>query len=190
MTNKIHQTLQHPNKLLSRPGKKITAIDQASIEKMYKTLAAQENCAALAATQLGVELRMTVINHAIAIDKLISCKDLSGNDVSFIDEAIVKPICLINPKIIDRSEEMLNEIEGCMSVGNNIRERVKRNKRVKCQFLTENGQELIIEAEGFFSRCIQHELDHLDGLLFIDRLSPLKRKMVDLKFFKRSKKKV
>ena len=190
MKNSIYPTLQHPNKLLERPGKDVVKIDDKIVKKLFATLAAQTNCAALAATQLGLELRITVINHSIAMDKLISCTDLNNNPIDYISVDHERPVCLINPKIIQRSEAMLNEIEGCMSVGGKIRERVKRNKQVVCQCLNEHGQEILITAEDFFSRCIQHELDHLDGKLFIDHLSPLKRKIVDRKFNKRTRKKV
>lgn len=189
----IYDTLQYPNKLLSRPGKEVELLDdeiKKIVDKLFKTLAAQTNCAALAATQLGVELRITVINYAIVKDGFIECLDSNGESSDFISVDKNQPICLINPKIVFRSEEVVSIHEGCMSVGGKIHERVKRNKIVHCEFLSENNQILTIKADGFLSRCIQHELDHLDGLLFIDRLSPLKRKLVDIKFTKRVKNKL
>ena len=188
----IYDTLQYPDKLLSVPGKEVEVVDdevKKVVDKLFRTLAAQTNCAALAATQLGVELRMTVINHSIVKDGFIECLDSNGEKSDFISVDKDQPICLINPKIIFRSEEMVNIHEGCMSVGGKIHERVKRNKVVHCEFLSENNKVLIVKADGFLSRCIQHELDHLDGMLFIDRLSPLKRKLVDIKFTKRTKNK-
>ena len=191
MSSDVYSILQYPDKLLSRPGKQIEKIDaniKSTVAKLYRTLAAQSNCAALAATQLGVELCITVINHSIVKDGFISCTTATGDLVDFFDPAEVRPVCLINPVITARSTELVNEHEGCMSVGGKIYEPVKRNKQVTCEFLTENNLKLILVAEGFLSRCIQHELDHLQGKIFLDRLSSLKRKIVDRKFLKRVRK--
>jgi peptide deformylase len=188
----IYKTLQYPDKLLTRPGREVVSLDDKTkeiIAKLFVTLEHQTNCAALAATQLGVDLRITVINHAIVKDGLLECTTLAGDESDFVSVKKEQALCLINPKIIYRSEEMVNIHEGCMSVGGKIHEKVKRHKLVKCEFMAESGQVLVIKADSFLSRCIQHELDHLDGMLFIDRLSPLKRKLVDVKFTKRTKKK-
>ena len=74
-----------------------------------------------------------------------------------------------------------------MSVGGRISERVKRHADIKVTALNAQGEAFELEAKGFLSRCIQHEMDHLEGKLFIDHLSPLKRKLVDRKFSKRTR---
>ena len=192
MSIKVYGTLQYPDKFLARAGKSVAVLDESIlsiVKNLYATLAAQQNCAALAATQLGVDLCITVINHSIVMDGFISCSALDGSASDFISQDNPRPLCLINPIIISRSADMVNEAEGCMSVGGDIRERVKRNRQVSCEFLSDENEKLIVVAEGFLSRCIQHELDHLQGRLFIDNLSPLKRKLVDRKFLKRTKQK-
>jgi peptide deformylase len=166
----IYPILQHPDPRLSQPAEVVETVNDAIriiVKNMFATHYAQKNCAALAATQLGVPLRITVIDFSEKKDE---------------------PLCLINPEIIERSDEMLNEFEGCMSVGGRIHERVKRHRNIRVNALNEQGESFELDAADFLSRCIQHELDHLDGTLFIDRLSPLKRKIVDRKFSKRLKK--
>lgn len=84
--------------------------------------------------------------------------------------------CLLNPRIVDRGGEELLE-EGCLSLPE-IRVGIKRNSRLVVEGFDLKGREVRFEAEGLLARVIQHELDHLDGLLLIDRLSPLRRRML------------
>jgi peptide deformylase len=83
---------------------------------------------------------------------------------------------LVNPVIVERAVSQKAE-EGCLSIPG-IYEDVERALRIRVRFLDENGRPAEIEAEGYLSRAIQHELDHLDGVLFVDRLSPLKRQFL------------
>jgi peptide deformylase len=90
---------------------------------------------------------------------------------------------LINPRIVETSGRQKEE-EGCLSIPD-LREIVQRAGRVVLEGLNADGEKVRIEAEGLLSRCLQHEVDHLDGVLFIDRVSPLKRKMLMTKWSKR-----
>lgn len=160
----IIRILHYPDKLLQRKAKKVTEFDdklQKIIDDMFETHYSQENCAALAATQLD-----------IANAPHVTVIDFSDNK----DE----PLCLVNGEIIERSGEM-HEFEGCMSVVGGIYEKVKRAAKIKVRAQDRYGKPMEFEATEFMAKCIQHELDHLDGVLFIDRLSSLKRHMVDKK---------
>ena len=86
-----------------------------------------------------------------------------------------EPLCLINPKITEKNGQQIHE-EGCLSVPN-IYAKVKRANSIVVEAQNELGESITIEAEGLLAVCIQHELDHLKGIVFLDHLSPLKRKM-------------
>ena len=87
-----------------------------------------------------------------------------------------EPRCLINPEIIHREGERETE-EGCLSVPE-FTATVKRSEHIRYRALNESGEELELDADGLLAVCIQHEIDHLDGKLFIDYLSPLKRERI------------
>ncbi len=109
----------------------------------------------LAATQVGVPLRVFVY-------------DLGDPET---------PLgVLINPEIVERSGSTKEE-EGCLSIPG-LSELVERSERVVVRGLDGEGNGLLLEADGLLARCLQHECDHLDGVLFIDRLSPLKRRLL------------
>jgi peptide deformylase len=99
-------------------------------------------------------------------------------DVSYRDEQSEKdPICMANPEIIWRSESTSVMEEGCLSIPGQFAE-VKRPEKVRVKFLDYNGNENELEADGLLSHCVQHEIDHLNGVLFIDYLSKIKRDMM------------
>ena len=112
----------------------------------------------LAAPQVGVAKRVIVV------------------DVSK-DEEARRPVCLANPEIVGRSEELASCEEGCLSVPDNFGE-VERPARVRVRYLDREGAEREEEFEGLLATCVQHEMDHLDGVLFIDHLSLLKRNII------------
>ena len=87
-----------------------------------------------------------------------------------------EPRAFINPKIVWASEEMVTMEEGCLSVPE-IWDEVKRPARIRAEYLDEHGHKQTLEADGLLACCLQHEMDHLDGVLFIDHLSRLKRSM-------------
>lgn len=111
----------------------------------------------LAAPQVGVGLRVSVI-------------DLMPGEKP-------DPVVLINPEIVAASEEWVTREEGCLSLPGQYAD-VSRPGRVKVRFQDETGAKREIEGEGLLAACLQHEIDHLDGVLFVDHLSALKRNMI------------
>lgn len=122
----------------------------------------------LAAPQIGTALRLAVI-------------DLAPNDKR-------DPHILVNPEIIAASTELATREEGCLSLPNMYAE-VTRPARVKVRYLDLDGTRKEIEGDGLLAACLQHEIDHLDGVLFTDHLSALKRNMIMRKLAKEQKNK-
>jgi peptide deformylase len=121
----------------------------------------------LAAIQVGVAKRVLVI-------------DLDQK------EGKKNPRAFINPKILWASEETAVFEEGCLSVPE-IWDDVERPARIRCEYLDRDGNKQILEADGMLATCLQHEMDHLNGVLFIDHLSRLKRSMAIKKLIKAKK---
>lgn len=158
--------LQYPDPRLHTKAERVTQFDaqlQRIVDDMFETHYNTHNCAALAATQLDLP-------HP----KHITVIDFSRNKD--------QPLCLVNAEIVARSGELL-EGEGCMSI-EEVYEKVNRATHITVQAQDRHGNPLHFEAEGFMAKCIQHELDHLNGVIFIDRLSQLKRQRIDKKFAK------
>ena len=109
-------------------------------------------------------------------------------DVSREDED-PRPLKLINPEVIEASEELIVAEEGCLSFPEHFAE-VKRPNHVLLRYLDEFGEQKQIDANGLLSTCLQHEIDHLEGILFVDYLSPLKRNIILRKMKKLKKQKV
>lgn len=164
----IIRILQYPDPRLNVRAERVEVFDDAlqkTIDDMFETHYNTENCAALAATQLDFE-------HP----KAITVIDFSPNKD--------QPLCLVNPEVVWRSEELLDEAEGCMSVSGGIYEKVGRSLKIKVKAQDRHGKPLEMDAEGFMAKCIQHEVDHLNGRIFIDHLSRLKRQRIDKRFEK------
>ena len=121
----------------------------------------------LAAVQVGVLKRIIVI-------------DLSKNGQK------KTPLFIVNPQITFKSEEIISYEEGCLSIPNQFAE-VKRPSSCKVNFLDYNGKKREINADGLLATCIQHEVDHLNGVLFIDHLSKLKKDIIIKKTKKQRK---
>ena len=162
------KVLQYPDPKLKRVSVEVTDFNaeiKQLIADMFETHYSLENCAALAATQLDVSpaWRITVIDFSEKKDK---------------------PLCLVNPVIVESSGEQ-NEYEGCMSVyPDHIHEKVKRAQKIKVKAQDKDGIPFELEAEGFLAKCIQHELDHLDGKIYLDRLSSIKKERIQKKIRK------
>jgi peptide deformylase len=122
----------------------------------------------LAAPQIGVMLRMAVV-------------DLQKDDQP-------DPMVLINPEIVAQSTELSTREEGCLSLPNQYAD-VTRPTRIKLRWLALDGSKQELEADDLLATCIQHELDHLDGVLFVDHISALKRNMLLRKLMKELKNK-
>jgi peptide deformylase len=153
---KIHEVVKWPDPVLAKPAEKVTVFDaklKQFVDEMFETMYVAQGIG-LAAPQIAISQRITVI------------------DVSFKKNPEEK-IVLINPEIIDRRGKQVEE-EGCLSLPE-IRDKVSRAAWVKVRAQDVNGEWFEIEGEELLSRAFQHELDHLDGILFIDRISRLKR---------------
>jgi peptide deformylase len=132
------------------------------IESMFETMYDAQGIG-LAAPQVGVSRRVIVV------------------DVNEPDQV---PFAMLNPVIVESSEERDRGEEGCLSIPG-ITGVVDRPERVVVEGVDRAGKPMRIEADGMLARCLQHEIDHLDGVLFVDRLSALKRRMVLAKWRKR-----
>ena len=121
----------------------------------------------LAAPQVGVTKRILVV-------------DLSSKD------GPREPLRMVNPEIVWRSEELAVYEEGCLSLPEQYAD-VERPAKIRFRYLDETGTPQEREAEGLLATCIQHELDHLDGIIFVDHLSALKRRMILRKLTKLKK---
>jgi peptide deformylase len=121
----------------------------------------------LAAIQIGVPRRMLVLD----VSK-------EGDDKT--------PLVFINPEIVSSSDERSVYEEGCLSIPDYYAE-VERPAKIKVRHLDAEGREQMTEADGLLATCLQHEIDHLNGILFIDHISKLKREMVIRKFTKAAK---
>jgi len=158
--------LEYPDKRLrtvAKPVKKINDAVNKLIKDMFDTMYNAPGIG-LAASQVNSHQRIIVI-------------DVSENQND--------PISLINPEIIDKSGEIESE-EGCLSVPSYY-ENVKRANNIKVKSIDQNGDTVQTNASGVLAICIQHEIDHLDGILFVDHLSKLKQKRLQKKTKKKSK---
>lgn len=141
----------------------------------------------LAANQVGILQRILVIDTEYGIDDLPEGMD-PPEGVEVVDGGIIvnkKPMIVINPEIVYREGEA-SISEGCLSVPEYTAE-VKRSEKIKLQYQDIDGLTKTLSADGLLSICIQHEMDHLEGRLFIDRLSPMKKEMAKKKLIKARK---
>ncbi len=161
----IREILEYPDPRLREPAKPVAAVTpeiQALIDDMAETMYAAPGCG-LAANQIGVDARIFVV-------------DCAGED---------EPSDLrvfINPEIIEKDGQVVWN-EGCLSFPG-VTEEIKRAERVKARALDRDGKPFEVEADGLLAVAIQHELDHLNGVLMIDKLSALKKRMMGKKLAK------
>jgi peptide deformylase len=156
---KLHTVVKYPDPVLAQKGEPVTEFDAELaqfVEEMFDSMYAAQGIG-LAAPQIAVSKQITVI------------------DISF-NERLEDKIVLINPVIIER-EGSLHEEEGCLSLPD-INEKVRRSGWVKVRAQNVKGDFFEIEGEDLLARALQHEIDHLHGVLFIDHLSRLKRDLV------------
>ncbi|OGT06002.1 MAG: peptide deformylase [Gammaproteobacteria bacterium GWF2_41_13] len=161
----LRKILYYPDPKLKTIAHPVTEINEeikTLIDDMFDTMYEAKGCG-LAATQIGVPLQLVVID--------------------FGEEKKRNPLVLINPVITEQSGEQIFE-EGCLSLPG-LYEKVKRANNIKLTALDEkNAPFEICAKEDYFCQCLQHEIDHLHGKLFIDRLSPLKRSRAKKKLIK------
>ncbi len=167
----ILDILVTPHPILKTKSKEVEKIDDKIIKQikdMFETLESL-NGVGLAANQVGITNRIFVMN-------VTADENTKG----------YPPVAMINPVITWESEEISDITEGCFSVPEQYAG-VERPDIVKVKFLDMDGKEREEEYQGLASHCVQHELDHLDGILFVDHLSPLKRNMILKKLKKMQK---
>jgi peptide deformylase len=158
--------LKIPDPVLRKKAKPIELVDAELRRLMDDMLATMYDAPGigLAAPQVGVLWRLIVMDPAK-------------------DEAPKTPIVMVNPEILARSEEMRVHEEGCLSIPEFTAE-IERPAKTRVSFIDREGKKQEMELEGIWSTLVQHEIDHLNGVLFIDYLSRLKRDMVVRKFTK------
>ena len=159
--------LRFPDPRLHRVAEPVQAVDDAlrrladdMLETMYES-----DGVGLAATQVDVHLRLIVMDTSEQRDQ---------------------PLVLINPALIATSEEMHVGEEGCLSVPT-IYDEVERHARITVRALDRHGQTFEMDAEGLTAVCVQHEMDHLMGKVFVEYLSPLKRERIRTKLLKKTR---
>ena len=155
--------LEFPDERLRKIAQPVKDIDESTqklIDDMLETMY-ESGGIGLAATQVNVHQRILVVDTS---------------------EEKNTPICLINPEILSKEGEFEYK-EGCLSVPESF-EKIIRPAHIFVKGLDRNGTEIEIEANDLLSTCIQHEIDHLDGKLFVDYLSPLKRQRIKVKIEK------
>ena len=162
----VKQILIEPNKFLrqiSKPVEKVTKDEQNLMDDMLDTMYAA-NGIGLAAIQIGVPKRIIVMDLS---------KDSEKKD----------PKYFVNPVIKSKNLEKSIYEEGCLSVPDQFAE-IERPKKIEIEYLDYHGEKKLLKAEGLLATCIQHEMDHLEGILFIDYLSKLKKSMIIKKLSK------
>tara|TARA_B100000029_G_C17219826_1_gene831280 strand:+ start:235 stop:759 length:525 start_codon:yes stop_codon:yes gene_type:complete len=166
----IYKILTEPNKILrqiSKPVENFGKEDQLLMDDMLETMY-KANGIGLAAIQIGIPKRIIVI-------------DLSK------DENKKEPMFFVNPVIKNKNLDMSTYEEGCLSVPDQFAE-INRPKSCEVEYLNYNGDKKVFKAEGLLATCIQHEMDHLEGILFIDYLSKLKKSIIVKKLSKQQSK--
>ena len=165
----LREILTEPNKILRQKSSIVEKVDkdiQKLMNDMLETMYAAPGIG-LAAIQVGVAKRIIVLD--------IAPKDSPRN-----------PMYFINPEIVQRSENHVTYEEGCLSVPGQFAE-IDRPEKCHIKYLDYQGEKKEIKAEGMLATCIQHEMDHLEGILFIDYLSRLKKSMIIKKLSKQKK---
>ncbi|MGZ8259450.1 MAG: peptide deformylase [Caldimonas sp.] len=159
--------LRYPDPRLHRVAQPVAAVDERIrrlVDDMLETMYVAEGIG-LAATQVDVHERVIVIDTSQARDQ---------------------PIVLINPELVEASEEMALTEEGCLSVPE-IYDKVERHARVTVRALDRAGASRDLAAEGLFAVCVQHEMDHLLGKVFVEYLSALKRARIKTRMLKKTR---
>ena len=175
----VKTIITEPNKLLrdiSKPVENVGKEEQQLMKDMLDTMY-DANGIGLAATQIAIDKRLIVMD----------CGEVDFETENLTEEEYNKklkengikpsPIKMINPKLVSLGDKMNEREEGCLSIpGYNAN--VKRPASLKVEYTDENKKNVTLNADGLLATCIQHEIDHLNGILFIDHISRLKREMI------------
>tara|TARA_B100000900_G_scaffold411916_1_gene432583 strand:- start:620 stop:1138 length:519 start_codon:yes stop_codon:yes gene_type:complete len=162
----VKTIITEPNKLLRQISKSVDRVgedEQRLMDDMLETMYAAGGIG-LAAIQIGIPKRIIVMDISKDKDKK-------------------EPMYFVNPIIKDKATSKSTYEEGCLSVPNQFAE-IDRPAKCNIEYLDYNGEKKILKAEGLLATCIQHEMDHLEGILFIDYLSKLKKSMIIKKLSK------
>jgi|TARA_B110000008_G_C16673401_1_gene445697 peptide deformylase len=163
----VKEILTEPNKLLRKVSVSVEKVgdeERKLMDDMLETMYAAPGIG-LAAIQIGVPKRIIVM------------------DISH-DENKKNPMYFVNPVIRSKNQEKSSYEEGCLSVPNQFAE-IERPNTCEVEYLDYNGEKKVLKANGLLATCIQHEMDHLEGILFIDYLSKLKKSMILKKLSKK-----
>ena len=162
----VKTILTEPNKLLrqiSEPLNEVGKDEQKLMDDMLETMYAAKGIG-LAAIQIGFPKRIIVLD-------LVK------------DQTEKNPMYFVNPTVHNKDTEKTTYEEGCLSVPGQFAE-IARPKKIEIEYLDYHGEKKLLKAEGLLATCIQHEMDHLEGILFIDYLSKLKKSMIIKKLSK------
>lgn len=149
-----------PDERLNKPSEIVTVVDdsiRALLNDMLETMYANDGIG-LAAVQVGVHKRCVVIDVAIR-------------------EGRNEPMRFINPEIVEESDDISVFQEGCLSFPDQYSD-VERPETVTVRYLDENGVQQTLKADGILATCLQHEIDHINGVVFVDHISKLRRDMI------------
>jgi peptide deformylase len=174
------EVLRYPDPRLRKKGlsvKEVTETHRTLVKNMIETMY-DENGIGLAAPQVGESLRLLVIDtRPVDEDEKPTDEGLTE-----LEKKVKQPIAIFNPEIVVQ-KDLTDYEEGCLSVPGFF-ETVERANYVEVKGLDENGKEILIKTDGLLAICLQHEMDHLEGKLFIDRLSLLKSNKIKNKIKK------
>jgi len=157
----LHEIVLMGDPVLRRSADEVTVFDdelEALVKDMFETMYHADGIG-LAAPQIGLSQRIIVVDLRVQ----------EGEEP--------RTVALVNPEVTWESDEAEKESEGCLSIPG-LEEVVKRPLSVRVEGKDPTGADLVVEADGLFARALQHEIDHVNGILFLDRVSPLKRKML------------
>ena len=173
----LREILTEPNKLLREKSLKVEGVDenlQKLMDDMLETMYAAPGIG-LAAIQIGVPKRVIILD--------VEWRDKSENTNEEEQKERKKPMYFVNPEIISKSTNNSTYEEGCLSVPGQFAE-IDRPDKCHIKYLNYYGKPKELKAEGMLATCIQHEIDHLEGILFVDYLSKLKKSMIIKKLSK------
>jgi peptide deformylase len=165
-------------KVISSAVERVDDATRQLLDDMLETMYAAPGIG-LAAVQVGIPKRIIVVDLQRKVGESPTGEPIRER----------APVFLVNPEVIWTSEELATYEEGCLSVPEHYAD-VERPAHVKVRHLDYNGQERILEADGMLATCVQHEIDHLEGVLFVDHLSAVKRGIILRKLQKARKQKL
>jgi peptide deformylase len=171
----VREIVVYPDKRLKLISKDVDSFDGALhdlLDDMYETMCAK-NGVGLAAIQVGIDQRVLIINVPLEVE--------DGEH----DQPKENTLEMINPVIVEKDGTEKFQ-EGCLSIPG-VYEDIERAKHVKVEYFDRNGKKQVIEDDGFLAVAMQHEIDHLDGKVFIEKLSYIKRKKFEKEWKKRLK---